>query len=305
MNNTDIFFSVVVPTYNRSHLILPTLRSVLQQNFDSFELLVIDDGSTDNTKEVVAAEQLKNKRLKYIYQPNSERGFARNNGIQNSAGNYVLFLDSDDLLAPGCLAQLHQLISKQPAYNFYALQYIFKCEDGSVHSFAKLKPGIYTLQHILKGNLFACNFCIKKDNPDLIYFENDRSLATSEDWMFLVENLAKDKILLSNCVGVHMQHHDGRSMQNNQVVIDRKLKATELLQQKVSLSDADLKTLWAYTYAFCATHKYLDFDRKAALGFLKKAVHQKGWNIHFLKIWLRCMMGKRTMNKIKSHLKFI
>lgn len=88
------FFSVILPTYNRANMIGKAIDSVLKQHYPNWELLVVDDGSTDNTKQVV--EAYNDARIRYIYQQNAERSAARNNGIANAKGQYVCFIDSDD-----------------------------------------------------------------------------------------------------------------------------------------------------------------------------------------------------------------
>ena len=75
------FFSIIIPTYDRASFITKTINSVLSSEFTDFEIIVVDDGSTDNTSEIVSAIQ--DNRIKYIYQENKERGAARNNGIFN------------------------------------------------------------------------------------------------------------------------------------------------------------------------------------------------------------------------------
>lgn len=88
------FFSIILPTYNRSSFIPQAIDSVLGQIFTDWELIIIDDGSTDNTKQVVG--KYNDERIKYIYQENQERSAARNKGIEKSSGEYICFLDSDD-----------------------------------------------------------------------------------------------------------------------------------------------------------------------------------------------------------------
>lgn len=113
------FFSVIIPTYNRAALIGKAIESVLQQTFKNWELLIIDDGSTDNTKQIVA--QSNDPRIKYIYQQNAERCAARNNGIQHSSAPYITFLDSDDYYLGNRLQLLHNVIEAQnfPEAFFY------------------------------------------------------------------------------------------------------------------------------------------------------------------------------------------
>lgn len=93
--------SVIVPTYNRASLIARAVDSILAQTFKDFEVIIIDDGSKDNTKEVLKPYEGK---IKYIYQNNGGISKARNRGIQESSGTYIAFLDSDDYWAPEKLA---------------------------------------------------------------------------------------------------------------------------------------------------------------------------------------------------------
>lgn len=99
------FFSIIIPTYNRASMLPIAIDSVINQTFILWELIIVDDGSTDNTKALV--ENYKDNRIRYIYQHNQERSAARNNGIEISAGRYICFLDSDDYYMPDRLQLLY------------------------------------------------------------------------------------------------------------------------------------------------------------------------------------------------------
>lgn len=90
--------SVIIPTYNRAELLKQAIASVLAQTYGDFELIIVDDGSTDDTKSVV--ESIGDNRIKYIWQTNQQRCVARNAGIAAAEGEYLAFLDSDDLWLP-------------------------------------------------------------------------------------------------------------------------------------------------------------------------------------------------------------
>ena len=90
--------SVIIPTFNRENLIKDAINSVLEQTYQNFEILIIDDGSTDDTSDVV--KSIGDTRIKYIYQENAGVSRARNNGIENAQGEYIAFLDSDDFWHP-------------------------------------------------------------------------------------------------------------------------------------------------------------------------------------------------------------
>ena len=97
MSGENPFFSVVIPTYNREAVIGQAIQSVIDQTYVNFEVLIVDDGSKDNTKKVVEKMSESDSRIKYIYQDNAERSAARNTGIARAKGRYICFLDSDDL----------------------------------------------------------------------------------------------------------------------------------------------------------------------------------------------------------------
>jgi glycosyltransferase involved in cell wall biosynthesis len=97
--------SIIVPSFNKEKYISETLKSVVDQTYLNWELLIIDDLSDDNTVEIVKSFAEKDNRIKLI-ENNSNRGanYCRNQGISNSLGNYIIFLDADDILMPTCLA---------------------------------------------------------------------------------------------------------------------------------------------------------------------------------------------------------
>ena len=87
--------SVVIPTYNRANLIARSIRSVLEQTVEPLEVIVVDDGSKDDTKKVI--EEMNEPKVKYIYQENGGAASARNRGVQECKGDWIAFHDSDDV----------------------------------------------------------------------------------------------------------------------------------------------------------------------------------------------------------------
>ncbi|MCU1268260.1 MAG: glycosyltransferase family 2 protein [Acidobacteria bacterium] len=90
--------SVIVPSYNYGHLIAETLSCVESQTYENWECLVVDDGSTDDTAEVVSSFSTRDARIRYLRQDNQKQAAARNLGVENSHGEYFQFLDADDLI---------------------------------------------------------------------------------------------------------------------------------------------------------------------------------------------------------------
>jgi glycosyltransferase involved in cell wall biosynthesis len=103
-------FSIIIPTFNRAFFLQRSINSVISQLYDDWELIIVDDGSTDNTHEIVTAFQ--DRRIRYIYQQNSERSAARNNGILNARGEWICFLDSDDYYLPNHLQTFNDFVTQ-------------------------------------------------------------------------------------------------------------------------------------------------------------------------------------------------
>jgi glycosyltransferase involved in cell wall biosynthesis len=105
-------FSIILPTYNRAEMIQNAINSVLKQTYKDWELIIIDDGSTDNTKNIVDKYKKEDQRIKYFFQKNQERSIARNNGISKSSAIWICFLDSDDYYEENHLEELSLITPK-------------------------------------------------------------------------------------------------------------------------------------------------------------------------------------------------
>lgn len=92
--------SVIMPAYNAADYLQEAINSVIAQTFLDWELLIIDDGSTDATAQIITENRLKEKRIRYFHQPNEKQSKARNVGISHSLGTYIAFLDADDISLP-------------------------------------------------------------------------------------------------------------------------------------------------------------------------------------------------------------
>jgi glycosyltransferase involved in cell wall biosynthesis len=105
------FFSIIIPAYNRAHSIKKAIASILNQTFNDFEIIIIDDASIDNTKEVI--DGIEDPRINYYRnETNQERCISRNKGIEIAKGDYICFLDSDDYHLPNHLQTIYDEIEK-------------------------------------------------------------------------------------------------------------------------------------------------------------------------------------------------
>lgn len=126
---SGVVFSIVVPLFNRQGLVVETLQSIAAQTCRSFEAIIVDDHSTDRGPEQVQTFAENDARFRFIRRTTEGRGapICRNIGLQNSRGEFIVFLDSDDLLAPHCLEQRLDLFTAEPDYDLVVSQgIIFK-----------------------------------------------------------------------------------------------------------------------------------------------------------------------------------
>lgn len=138
--------SVVIPTYNCGDWIGETLESVVNQDYPKLEVIVVDDGSTDKTKEVVAA--FNSDRVRYVYQSNSGGASSpRNTGIQHARGPYIAFIDADDVMLPGKIERAVQLLDRDPSLGLvFANFVVFDELNGQ-------RPGSFLDTYKYFGNL--------------------------------------------------------------------------------------------------------------------------------------------------------
>ena len=110
-----MLFSIVIPTFNRAHLLSRAIESILAQDFSDWELIVLDDGSSDNTGDIVRLFADVDLRITYHFSENQGAAAARNLGASFTSEKYITFLDSDDEYLPGHLGKRAEILSAQPA----------------------------------------------------------------------------------------------------------------------------------------------------------------------------------------------
>ena len=108
MSEKKFKISIVIPCYNDANYVGKAIESVTKQDIDSIEIIVVNDGSTDNTVDIVGALLKEHSSIRLITQPNKGQSSARNTGLDQALGEYVLFLDADDFISPCCLGTLYE-----------------------------------------------------------------------------------------------------------------------------------------------------------------------------------------------------
>ena len=204
-------FSIIIPTYNRADFLLASINSALQQDYTDFEVIAIDDASTDNTEELV--KSIKSDKLTYIKKSvNAERAAARNTGTKAATGEYVYFHDSDDILYPNHLKEAHKLIQANPDVVFFGLGYEIKNDKKVINLINKYSGDLN--KGLIKGNFLSCKVFLKHEVALNFLFNEERALSGSEDYELWLRLAARFKLHHSNTITSALILHEGRSVQN-------------------------------------------------------------------------------------------
>ena len=298
-------FSIIIPTYNRAAFLPKAISSVLAQSFSDWELIIVDDGSTDNTKDVVS--QYSDSRITYIYQRNAERSAARNNGIIHAKGDYVCFLDSDNYMKADRLQQLVEYIgNKQTAACYYTdIEYndfatsVVKIKEGKEYPFP-MDVDLLIQDIIATPQLCCATEILRKHqfNP---------ALSIGEDMELLFRITSEYPLVyIPNQATVVEVEHEGRSVAfaNKSKASEKELKTLKLMFSKpypASEVSARLKRARMATAYFNASKNYLLVGEWKGLRYLFKSIiinlrtKQLKYKINIALSFLMCREEKITL----------
>ncbi|HRI26706.1 MAG TPA: glycosyltransferase family A protein [Chitinophagales bacterium] len=225
-----MLFSIIIPVYNRANLLKATIQSVLAQDYSNFEIIVVDDGSTDDVVSVV--NSIPDKRIQFIKQENKERGAARNTGIKNAHGAYVSFLDSDDYVYPFFLSEAFKWLEKLNLPQVFASNFEVRTDTHIIMA-SGFDPNLLTLNTALitQGNIMACSgVMVRRDIALTNLFSENRTLSGSEDYELWLRLACRYPIYCSPKVSHSIIQHPDRSVltMNPQKLINRQLTFLQL-----------------------------------------------------------------------------
>jgi glycosyltransferase involved in cell wall biosynthesis/ADP-heptose:LPS heptosyltransferase len=186
-NQSNPLVSIIMPAYNAAEYIAEAIESVLIQNYRNFELIIVDDGSIDNTRDIIAG--FKDEKIKYFYKENAGAASARNLGIKKSQGAFLIHLDSDDMITPDFIAKHLQQFEKHPEADLvYCDDYLI---DENEKPIRVIERSEYPDQKSLIRDLFRSGFpvvpfrtCIRRSVFDKIgFFDEDLLIGEDYDMM--------------------------------------------------------------------------------------------------------------------------
>ncbi len=216
-----MLFSVIIPTYNRAQKVKAAVQSILTQSYQKFEIIVVDDGGTDNTESVI--KELNDIRVKYYWKENEERSIARNYGIDKSNGDYIAFLDSDDFWYANHLSTAFESLkhSKPPV-----LHTSFRYITESHETIKDVIVNEISLKRLLRENYLTFNSgFIRRDIMSDYRFIHSRDAIISEDYCLWIRLVANVNVICSSEVTTIIVQHTGRSLNNiDPVKVDKSFK---------------------------------------------------------------------------------
>jgi len=207
--------SIIIPTYNGAKYLPQAVESILAQTYDQYEIVIIDDGSTDQTKDIVSdfIDSYPGK-IRYIYQDNAGVSVARNTGIQNSKGRYIAFLDSDDQWLSQHLEKSVMAIESQPSTGLVHSNLTRVTESGKtietpVKNEKYVSGKIFEPLFLRKGNIACSTVLFKKECCEKVgYFDEQLTRLGCEDREMWLRIAQQYEIYYIDEVLVHYRVHE-------------------------------------------------------------------------------------------------
>jgi glycosyltransferase involved in cell wall biosynthesis len=299
----DPLVSVVIPTYNYAQFVSEAIRSVLAQTFRDFEIIVIDGGSTDDTRSIV--EQL-GAQVRYIYQENQGPIVARNTGIQAARGQYIAFLDADDLWLPHKLERQMALMQLQPEVGLvYSTIYQFESKSGAI-------VGEYPLSdcrqgHVLRDLYLQCFVpsptpLVRKSVLDDVGVFDENIRYGSEDWDLWLRIAARyDFVFVPEPLAKYRYHTSHRSKEGH---LRREQQTLEIIEKAARNYPEELGQLRPLKLSMYleSVGWYLirQGQRTAGLDRLRKAISYTPCRLHLYLLWIAGAIGPR-LSPERSH----
>lgn len=178
--------SIIIPTYNSGKYLLEAIESCLNQTYKNIEIIVIDDGSTDNTKYLLK-NYIEEGKIKYFYQQNRGRSAARNLGLEKASGEFIQFLDADDYIHHKKIEKQIKLFNKNKDIGLVYFGEIYIKDNVQIHKLLKKVRSKNFLYKLIQGNFLPIHTPIFKSEYKVKFNEQ---YSHMEDWYYWIRLVA-------------------------------------------------------------------------------------------------------------------
>lgn len=283
--------SVVVPVYNGAEYLVKTVESILSQEHQLLELILVDDGSSDNSKDIIAELANKDARVKPFYNENGGVAYARNFGIAQAQGEFIAFCDQDDLWLPEKLTKQLPLFANSKVglvYTGAITDYVLYNKQSKPSFKGKHRGQVF--DQLVQQNMFTCctamarKSCIKQVGG----FDDDRALMGVDDWhIWLKLALICEFDFVPEHLAVHVFHGDNYSLN------DEKMHEAEIVclnKIETIANEYQKKANWPQIkqqlhIRYAKSYIFSGFYKLAGNTFIRAHQSKANWSV-YLKGWL-------------------
>jgi glycosyltransferase involved in cell wall biosynthesis len=302
--------TIVTAVYNRWPLVAETIESVLNQTCQDFELIVVDDGSTDGTADHVERNY---PTVRVVRQENTERGEAFNHGFRLSRGRFVSIVGSDDVCEPWHLSQFEEAQRRSPDTKAFASRaWLWDPETGRRRLLDDFDPATIARDALLRTAIQPQTLFVERSLLlEVGGYPSERSTAGSEDWVLLLK-LTTRGVFIERLPrpSVRIRQHAGRSTSNLRFIAASREAATRLILEDdllgVKVEPEEAKLIAAGTHRLSAAHYYGAGQMKEARKEIQEACRQVGLRTGIPwtgRLWVQTWLGKTastTLRRLKE-----
>lgn len=287
------FVSIIIPTYNRANLIKRAINSILDQSYINYEIIVVDDGSTDNTKEVIESFN-EDKISYYIHKKNKGAAAAMNTGIKYSQGDFVAFQGSDDKWIPKKLEkEMNVFLDSSDNVGVVYSGYWYLKNDKKIYipspKITKKEGNIH--YELLRGNFVSGLSIIRKKCFKKVGLF-DENLPNLEDWELYIRiskyfsfGFIDEPLSTAYC-----------SSDSETINYSKNLKSSEIILKKHFEDFNKNKEILAVNNANIGLYAFVDGDERKSRKYLMKAIKYNPINIKYWLVYITSFIGKKYYN---------
>ena len=302
------FFTVIIPTYNRAEMLREAIETVLQQTYKDYEIIVIDDGSTDNTSNI-ASEYI--NQIQYHKHDNSGVAYSRNIGIELAQGDYICYLDSDDLWDSSKLEKYKSVIDDNPDASFIfsdfrkhniqlpepynqtntdIFSYIFDFftpKEKNVY----MSTGIPLVSLIMRGYPFyPSTFAIKKQAH--AHFRWDPNVLKSEDFNFILKLSSRYPFLyIHQCLSTIRVHDSNKSAD---YLTKNRVNLMTMIMFRDLYSDSNTRSLYNH---YISQKLFLDGTSYISKGHYRQGIRNIASSLTYKENWKRLIKNRLPITR--------